>query len=94
MILEISRGFARHPERLVNEPVFLVGTGADCDLVLGDPQFLAVHFYLLTRQHRTMLRLVSDTPELTVNGRVQSYAYLKDGDRIRTGPYEFLVRAA
>jgi hypothetical protein len=94
MILEIIRGLARYPERTVHEPVFLVGKCADCDLVLGDPQFSTVHFYLLKKHQQTMLRLVGRSPELTVNGEVKSSTYLNEGDRIRTGPYEFLVRAA
>ena len=94
MIIEIRRGLARYPQRPVRGPVFLVGKCEDCDMVLGDPQFRPVHFYLLRQQGRMTLRLVADTPELTVNGKPKSSTFLNDGDRIRTGPYEFLVRAA
>ena len=94
MIIEIHRGLARYTQRPVREPVFLVGNCEDCDMVLGDPQFRPIHFYLLKQQGRTTLRLVADAPELTVNGEPKSSTLLNDGDRIRTGPYEFLVRAA
>lgn len=94
MILEIRRGLAKNRERNISEPMFLVGTGQDCDLVLGDPQFSPIHFYLLSRNGRTLIRRVGANPEVTVNGRVKNCGTVDDGDRIRTGPYEFFVRAA
>ena len=92
MILEIRRGRAAHLHRPVREPLFLVGTSPDCDMVLGDAQFASVHFYLLSRNGHTSLRRVVSAPELTVNGKELPSAILSDGDRIRTGSYEFLVR--
>lgn len=94
MFLEIQRGIAQKKQRAVSEPMFLVGASDDCDMVLGDPQFSAIHFYLLHRQGNTMLRCVQSYPEVSVNGEVRQSVVLQDGDRIRTGPYEFRVRAA
>ena len=94
MILEIRRGVAKHRERKVTEPVFLVGSNPDCDMVLGDPQFAPIHFYLLRRAGRTCIRSTETDPDLTVNGQVKRVAQISEGDRIRTGPYEFIVRAA
>ena len=91
MRLEIRCGQAQYRRRPVREPVFLVGSGDDCDMVLGDPQFPVVHFYLLTKEGRTSLRRVGHRPDLTINGQVKLSAYLHDGDRIRTGPFEFMV---
>ena len=62
MILEIRCGEARYRQRPVREPVFLVGNGQDCDMVLGDPQFPAIHFYLLTKDGRTSIRQVGELP--------------------------------
>jgi predicted component of type VI protein secretion system len=95
VILEIKRGQAKNLKRTITEPVFLVGNSEDCDLVLGDQQFPAIHFYILYRQGRTILRPTSSFPELTLNGRLQNSAgSVSPGDRIRTGPYEFVVKAA
>ena len=94
MILEIRRGRAKNRERMVTEPMFLVGTNSDCDMVLGDKRFAPVHFYILNRDGQSTIRRVGDAPELTVNGRAKRATVIHDGDRIRTGPYEFLVRAA
>ena len=95
MILEIKRGQAKNLKRTITEPVFLVGASKDCDMVLGDQQFPAIHFYLLYRDGRTIIRTTGCDPQLTINGRLPVTATsLTPGDRIRTGPYEFLVKAA
>lgn len=95
MILQIKRGKAKNLNRTVTEPIFLVGSSDDCDMVLGDRQFPPIHFYLLHRNDRTVIRSTASHPELTVNGHTQRTAKpLQPGDRIRTGPYEFVVKAA
>ena len=94
MILEIRRGLAKRRERQITQPVFLVGANPDCDMVLGDPQFAPIHFYLLYRHGRTSFRCVDNTPDVTINGSPKRAAPVHDGDRIRTGSYEFVVRAA
>ena len=94
MFLEIRRGKARHRQRPVSEPVFVVGSSRDCDMVLGDPQFGPIHFFLLSRNGETTIRTLQRRPDITVNGVEASSHRVQDGDRIRTGPYEFVVRAA
>ena len=95
MILEIRRGIAKRLVRDVVEPVFVVGSSTDCDLVLGDPQFAPIHFYLLRcDDNSTQLRCVADHPEVSVNGEVRSPIRVHEGDRIRSGSFEFHVRAA
>jgi len=58
-------------------------------MVLGDPQFADVHFYLMVDQQSVTLRHLGAAPEITINGRVVASTRLLDGDRIRTGPFEF-----
>ena len=94
MILEIRRGQAKNCERTVCEPVFMVGSNNDCDMVLGDNQFAPIHFFLLNRDGETTIRCLGHAPDVTVNGQDVANRPLSDGDRIRTGPYEFVVRAA
>ncbi|MCA9214664.1 MAG: FHA domain-containing protein [Planctomycetales bacterium] len=89
--LEITRGTARRPMRLMKEPVYLIGRSHDCDLVLGDAQFGDVHAYLYRTDHRLFLRWLGGGPEVSVNGEVTSSTVLHDEDRIRTGPFEFFV---
>jgi hypothetical protein len=89
--LEIRRGRAQHRLRPVDGPVFLVGTSPDCDMVLGDLQFPATHLYLLVTCDGVLLRHLGVPPEVTVNGRRVESAVLGNGDRIRTGPFEFAI---
>ncbi len=88
--LEIVRGRAKQRRRAVEVPAFLIGRAGDCDLVLADAQIPEVHAYLFVTQHMVTIRHLSG-PELTVNGQPVSTALLADGDRIRTGPYEFQI---
>ncbi len=90
--LVITRGHARQRVRSVSAPVFMIGTAPDCDLVLGDDRFAEVHAYLLIGQGPVLLRWLGINPEITVNGARIDHVSLRDMDRIRTGPYEFLVR--
>ena len=87
--LEIVRGRARLRVRPVVVSTFLVGTAKDGDLVLSDPQFAGAHFYLRRSHGGVSLRHLGAAPEVTVNGTVVRKTALFDGDRIRTGPYEF-----
>jgi pSer/pThr/pTyr-binding forkhead associated (FHA) protein len=91
--LEIRRGAARQRLRPVRGPVYLIGASADCDLVLGDPQFPPVHAYLRVRDDRVLLRYLGAGPEITVDGRPVEAAELLHGDRLRTGPFEFRLLA-
>lgn len=90
--LEIVRGQAREKVRQVTTPAFLIGSAPDCDLVLGDPQFPQVYAYLIVHTGGVLVRHLGFPPELTVNGRAASRVALRDGDRLRLGPYEFVVR--
>ena len=90
--LEIQRGKARNLVRQVTGPVYLIGSARDCDLVLGDPQFPQAFAYIFVNESGVTLRRLGVGPDVTVNGRGVEAIGLADGDRIRTGPFEFHVR--
>ena len=90
--LQIVRGRARHRLRPVRVPVFLIGAADDCDLVLGDPQFADVHAYVRIDDAGVIVRHLGFAPGISLNGRAVTKARLADGDRIRTGPFEFVAR--
>jgi pSer/pThr/pTyr-binding forkhead associated (FHA) protein len=89
VLLEIRRGAARRRLRPVPGPVYVIGASPECDLVLADPQFPEMHTYLLVDDDGVSLRHLGLEPQITVNGRAVEAAELLDGDRLRTGPYEF-----
>lgn len=89
--LEILRGNAHRKLRHVRSPVFLIGAADDCDLVLGDPLFPAVHTYLYVRLDGISLRHLGEGPELCVNRQRVESRRVRSGDRMQLGAYEFLL---
>jgi pSer/pThr/pTyr-binding forkhead associated (FHA) protein len=89
--LEIVRGAAQRRMRLVKPPVYLIGSAADCDLVLGDASFPAVHTYLYVTATGISCRHIGEGPKLLVNQQAIEAGRLADGDRLRLGSYEFVV---
>ncbi len=92
--LLISRGCVSEPLRSIDSPVFTLGSGQDCDLVLGDDQFPELFAYILRTHDGYRLRCLADEPVLTVNAEDVVATRLENGDRIRCGPYEFHFQKA
>jgi hypothetical protein len=91
--LEITRGRARHKIRPIEGRAFLIGTGTDCDLVLGHPDFPTGYAYILQGPQSTTIRWLGEGPELAVNGNTTLDATpLANHDVIRMGPFEFKFR--
>jgi hypothetical protein len=90
--LEIRRGRARNLVRQVNSAVYLIGSARDCDLVLADAQFPQAYAYLFVNPTGVTVRRLGSGPDLTVNGDAVEATRVEDGDRIRTGPFEFCLR--
>lgn len=91
IVLEITRGRAKHRRREVLAAAFLIGAADDCDLVLGDPRFPEVHSYLFVRTQGVTIRQLGLGPALVVGGRTVTCAALDDLDTLEMGPYEFRV---
>ena len=87
--LFISRGTSTQRERQIESSVFTIGSGQDCDLILGDEQFPELYAYILQGPDGFRVRCLADEPVLTINAEDAGAAKLEDGDRIRCGPYEF-----
>jgi hypothetical protein len=92
--LEIVRGAAQVRRRAVRPPVYMIGSAADCDLVLGDPVFPELHSYLLVAPHGVTARRIGVGPRLVHNGLETEFARCADGDLLAMGPYEFRLHVA
>jgi len=92
--LQILRGRAQRMRRAVESRAFLIGTSCDCDLVLTAKHFPEVYAYLVVRPDSVSIRHLGLGPQLVVNGRPVTDARLADGDRIGTGPFEFMIHIA
>ena len=89
--LEIVRGRARQKRRHVAGPAFLIGGGPDCDLVLAGRDVPGVYAYLALEADGVTVRHLGAGPDLYVNDKRVPEAKLQDGDRLRAGPYEFVI---
>lgn len=90
--LEIARGRAQQKCREVRGTAFLIGTAADCDLVLADPRFDELHSYLFITPTGVTIRQLGEGPALTVDGQAVRFATLDQGSLIEMGPYAFRVQ--
>ncbi|MBL8820192.1 MAG: hypothetical protein JNL58_29485 [Planctomyces sp.] len=90
--LRIAEGDTRFPIRPVPEGDFLIGSGPDCDLRLGDGLLPPLHSILRVSDTSASCALMVRRPELIVNGDPVRKADLFDGDLLEIGPYRFVFR--
>ncbi len=90
--LEIIRGEARHRTRPVVVPVFLIGSGADCDLVLASPDIPEVYAYLCMTEEGVSVRHLGEGPVLSVAGHSTRHSPLSNGDTLCMAGYVFQLR--
>ncbi len=91
MILEICRGRTRFPQRPISGPRYFIGSGPGCDLRLGGTDFPALHSLIQTRENGVWFETLADAPAVRINGDVTHGEWLRDGDRIEIGAFQFLA---
>jgi hypothetical protein len=91
LMLEICRGRTEHPLRPVYSERFLIGSSARCDLRLGGPDIPPLHTLIFIDGPDIWLEAMSTSPELRVNGHVETSVRIADGDRINIGPIELVA---
>jgi pSer/pThr/pTyr-binding forkhead associated (FHA) protein len=64
---------------------FVVGRGADCDVVIPDPEVSRKHFRVEVNGRHGYLEDLGSRNRTVVNGFRVSHAFLKDGDVIDIG---------
>ena len=89
--LVINKGWAKNRIRPISVPVFLIGAGSECDLVLGDLRFPEVHSYIAAEDDGLCVRWLGEGPELRVNGEATRKTRLHDGDRLDMNCYQFVI---
>lgn len=92
--LRFPDGDVKFPVRPVPAGDFLIGSGADCDLRLGDGVLPPLHSVLrATAKDASWTRLVR-SPELLINGESVRQSPLHDGDLVEIGPFRLIFRFA
>ncbi|QDU28473.1 hypothetical protein ETAA8_35740 [Anatilimnocola aggregata] len=87
--LAIVRGQARQMFRPIEGPVFMIGTAADCDLVLADDAFPETFLYLYQKNGIVTVRRLGTGPELYVDEMEVDATELQLGSLLEFGPYAF-----
>lgn len=93
MMLEICRGRTRFPQRPISGPRYFIGSGAGCDLRLGGSDFPAIHSLIQTRENGVWFETLAAAPPARINGELTTGEWLRDGDRIEIGAFQFLAHA-
>lgn len=91
MVLEICRGLTRFPQRPISGPRFFIGSGPGCDLRLGGAAFPAVHSLIQSRENGVWFEILAPEPLVRLNGELTKGEWLRDGDRIEIGAFQFLA---
>ncbi|MDX1945071.1 MAG: FHA domain-containing protein [Pirellulaceae bacterium] len=89
--LEILRGRVRERFRQVPGKVCLIGSAADCDLVIGDSRFPEAYAYLLVSGTQVTIRRLGGGPPLAVCGEGVESSELFHGDVVSLGGFELRV---
>jgi len=92
LVLEVSRGRTRFPQRPVTGPRFLIGSAITCDLRLGGADIPAVHSLIVHSDEGYELETLVGDPPLKVNGEIVQQVWLRDGDRVEIGTIELTAR--
>ena len=89
--LEILRGRVRERRRELAGKVYLIGSAADCDLVLGDARFPEAYAYVLVSGSQIIIRRLGAGPLMAVCGQTVETAEVFHGDVLEFGPFELRV---
>lgn len=90
--LDVRRGRTRHPSRPIDRDGFLVGSGPDCQLRLGDDGIALRHCRLRLDGDAVHIERIAPAPALVVNGEVVDAARLEDGASVTIGSFQFELR--
>ncbi len=82
----------RHPIQVVTSGRFLVGSGSNCHLRLGERGIPDVLCVVTATERGAMLECSADEPAVLVNGMQAESAALCDGDLLEVGSYRLLFR--
>ena len=89
--LWVEQGLVHHRRRAMKEPVFLIGSADDCDLVLKLPEMPKVHSYLLRSPEGVAFRQLAQVYPISLNGALRDTGVVRDGDVLELGPFRFLM---
>jgi Inner membrane component of T3SS, cytoplasmic domain len=91
LLLRISRGQTRFPNRPVLTERYLIGAAPSCDLCLTGADVPPLHSVIVKEGRTYRWEAMMSRPAVRHNGRVCESFMLADGDRVSVGEVEFAV---
>jgi hypothetical protein len=91
LLLRISRGQTRFPNRPVLVPRYLIGASSSCDLCLAGADVPPLHSVIVRDGSRYRWEALMSRPAVRHNGRGCESFTLADGDQVSIGSVEFTV---
>ena len=91
LVLEIAHGQTAHRLRPVHCKRYLIGSGVNCNLRIGEEGFPPLHSIILNGPEGPEIELVSSHDELIINGKSCEHTVLKQDDQIQIGKITLVV---
>ena len=94
LTLEVFRRRSRFPRRPVAGLRYFIGSGGKCDLCLGGEDIPLIHSLIQTRGTHFWIEPIASQPPLLLNGEPTHGEWLREGDRIEIGSFQFVAHVA
>lgn len=91
LVLEVANGKTAHRLRPVKSKRYLIGSGVNCHLQVGQDSFPPLHSIILNGPEGAEIELVSSEALLLINGEQKENALLQQDDIIDLGPIRLIV---
>lgn len=85
--LKLANDGRRFPFRPLTAGHCLIGSGAACDLRLGETGVPSLHTSIELNGNSARITLLASAPQLCINGQAVSHADLRDGDLLEIGDF-------
>ena len=85
--LRLADGDSRFPIQAIPVGDFLIGSGSDCDMRLGDGVLPPLHSVIRVTETTASWTTMVRNPPLIVNGDTVRHSQLHDGDLVEIGPF-------
>lgn len=85
--LKLANDGRRFPFRPLTAGHCLIGSGAACDLRLGETGVPSLHSSIELNGNSARITLLASAPSLCINGQTVSHADLRDGDLLEIGDF-------
>ncbi len=91
LVLEVTNGQTEHRLRPVLHKRYLIGSGTNCHLQIGEENFPPLHSIILNGPEGAEIELITSGSELIINGEKTESAILTQGDEVQIGQIKFNV---